>query len=276
MGVGIAQAFLAADGYEVVLLSHRAFLGEVAEEVALAGKKRVAGALSKLVAKEKVTQEKADAMLARLSAGKPDLLKGCELVIEAVAEDMTTKTKLFADLRQICGDETIYASNTSSLSITEMSGALGLPVVGIHFFNPVPLMKLVEIIAGLQTPVSMTDKVIEIIGSIGKTAVLVKEGPGFVVNRILVPMINEAIGIYAEGLASAEDIDAAMKLGANHPMGPLELGDLIGLDVILAIMDTFQQEFGDQKYRAHPLLRQMVRGGLLGRKSGKGFYEYNK
>jgi len=276
MGVGIAQAFLAAEGYQVVLLSHRAFQGGAAEEIVLAGKKKVAAALGKLVAKEKITQEKADAMLVRISAGTPDQLAGCDLVIEAVAEDMEVKKELFQQLRQICGDETIYASNTSSLSITEMSGALGLPMVGIHFFNPVPVMKLVEIIAGLQTPECVTNKIIEMIREIGKTPVLVKEGPGFVVNRILVPMINEGIGIYAEGLASAEDIDAAMKLGANHPMGPLELGDLIGLDVILAIMDTFHEEFGDQKYRAHPLLRQMVRGGLLGRKSGRGFYEYNK
>ena len=190
---------------------------------------------------------------------------------------MQIKKSIFAELDQICDADTILATNTSSLSITEVAAATGRPdkVIGMHFFNPAPVMKLVEIIRGITTSDETYEKVQALTGQLGKTAVEVAEAPGFVVNRILVPMINEAVGILAEGVASAEDIDAAMKLGANHPMGPLALGDLIGLDVCLAIMEVLQDEFGDSKYRPHPMLRKYVRGGWLGRKSGRGFYEYS-
>ncbi|GAB6095305.1 3-hydroxybutyryl-CoA dehydrogenase [Desulfatiferula olefinivorans] len=216
-------------------------------------------------------------LLARI-IGTTDLTLAadCDLVVEAAVENMAIKKQIFKDLDGICKPETILSSNTSSLSITDVAAATGRPdkVIGMHFFNPATVMKLVEIIKGVATSQDTFDKVKAVSLEIGKEPVEVAEAPGFVVNRILIPMINEAAGILAEGIATAEDIDTAMKLGANHPLGPLALGDLIGLDVCLAVMDVLYQEFGDSKYRAHSLLRKYVRAGWLGRKSGKGFFTY--
>lgn len=268
MGSGIAQAFAQTEGYEV-------YLCDINDEFAANGKKKIAKGFEKRVARGKMDQAKADAILAKITTGTKDICTDADLVVEAALEVMEVKQQTFKELQDIVPATCMFATNTSSLSITQIGAGLDRPVIGMHFFNPAPVMKLIEVIAGLNTPDEMVEKIKAISVEIGKTPVQVEEAAGFVVNRILIPMINEAVGIYADGVASVEGIDTAMKLGANHPMGPLALGDLVGLDICLAIMDVLYNETGDSKYRACPLIRKMVRGGNLGAKSGKGFYIYN-
>lgn len=268
MGQGIANAFASA-GNDVTVV-------DIKKEWAENGVNKIFTGKDKLVAKGKITQEAADAAKANLKAGEYEDLADCDLIVEAVLEQMPVKKDLFKKLDEIVKEDAIFGTNTSSLSVTEIANGIKHPVIGMHFFNPADRMKLVEVISGANTPDEVKETIKEISKEIGKTPVEVNEGPGFVVNRILIPMVNEASVILQEGIASTEDIDTAMQLGANHPMGPLALGDLIGLDVVLAIMDVLYHETGDSKYRASTLLRKMVRAGKLGRKTGEGFYNYKK
>lgn len=267
MGQGIANAFATA-GYNVTVC-------DIKIEWAQNGINKIGAKLDKLVSREKITAEKAEGIKANLTAGEYKDLADCDLIVEAVLEKKEIKKDLFKTLDEICKEDCIFGTNTSSLSVTEIANGIKHNVIGMHFFNPADRMKLVEVISGENTPVETKEAIIECSKSLGKTPVEVAEGPGFVVNRILIPMINEACFIYQEGLASVEDIDTAMKLGANHPMGPLALGDLIGLDIVLDVMEVLYTETGDSKYRPCTLLKKMVRAGKLGQKTKQGFYSYN-
>ena len=271
MGSGIIQVCAAA-GYDVIIRSSK-------QEYIDGALAKIDKNLTKMVSREKITEDDKAATLGRISGGTTfDVLADCDLIIESSTENMDKKKELFAELDKVCKDDAILATNTSALSITEIAAVTSRPaqVIGMHFFNPVPAMKLVEVVKGIATSDEVKDAVIATTESLKKTPVEVAEAPGFVVNRVLIPMINEAVGILADGVASAEGIDTAMKLGANHPMGPLALGDLIGLDVCLAIMETLFNEYGDPKYRPNPLLRKMVRANKLGMKTGEGFFDYSK
>ena len=271
MGNGIAQAF-ALCGYEVTMT-------DISEAAVQRGLKTVDGSLERLVKKEKMTADAKAAALGHIkTATDVGAVRGSDLIIEAATENLDLKLKIFAQLAELAGDAAILATNTSSISITRLAAATKLAdrVIGMHFFNPVPVMQLVELIRGLQTSEATYAAVEAVAKKIGKTPVNVRNSPGFVVNRLLCPMINEAIFALAEGLASAQEIDSAMKLGTNHPIGPLALCDLIGLDVELAVMNVLFEGFKDPKYRPAPLLVEMVEAGYLGRKSGRGFYNYAK
>ena len=268
LGPSIAQVFAQCNDVETV------YLCKGRETSKRNGKDVLEKSLTKLVSKNKLSSEQVESILKKIITGPKIILSDVDLVIEAVAENIDVKKNVFHELDLICKKECIFATNTSSLPIKTIGEGLSREIVGMHFFNPAPIMKLVEIIGSEKTSQTTVNTLMEIAKKIGKTPVEVHEAPGFIVNRILIPMINEAISICAEGVASVEDIDTAMKLGANHPMGPLALGDLIGLDVVLAIMEVMLKETGDVKYRPEAMLKRMVREGKLGRKSGEGFYKY--
>ena len=271
MGLDIAQVF-ARNGFDVVVR-------DIKDEIIQASEARLNKSLEKMVAKGKMDEAKKADILAHMSF-TTDLGQAADadLVVEAAIENLDIKKSIFADLDKICKPETILATNTSSISITAIAAATQRPdkFIGMHFFNPATVMKLVEVIRGAKTSDETYKTIHDLSVEIGKEPVEVHEAPGFVVNKILIPMINEACDLLYTGVATAEGIDTAMKLGANHPMGPLALGDLVGLDVCLAIMDTLYNETHDPKYRASLLMRKMVRAGLLGRKTGKGFFDYTK
>jgi 3-hydroxybutyryl-CoA dehydrogenase len=269
MGNGIAQA-CAVSGINVVMV-------DISDAAVAKGLATVSGSLDRLIKKEKITVDDKTAAMTRIQGSTSyDDLKGAQLVIEAATENLDLKVKIVKQLDALLAPEVIIASNTSSISITKLAAVTGRAdkFIGMHFFNPVPMMALVEIIRGLQTSDATHAAVHAMATALGKTPITVKNAPGFVVNRILVPMINEAFFVLAEGLATAEDIDAGMKLGCNQPIGPLALADMVGLDVCLAVMEVYLSEFGDSKYRACPLLKEMVAAGRLGRKTGQGVYQY--
>jgi 3-hydroxybutyryl-CoA dehydrogenase len=269
MGNGIAQAF-ATSGYNVVMR-------DIRQEFVDRGMSTIKKSLERMASRSKITAEAKDAALARIQ-GAVDIapLADCDLIVEAALENVDLKTKLFKELDDACKPDAILATNTSSISVTKIAAATKRPhkVIGMHFFNPVPVMQLIEVIRALQTDDETCEAVLETSRKVGKTPHLVKDSYGFVVNRVLIPMINEAINCLYEGLAGPDDIDDVMKLGANHPIGPLALADLIGLDVTLNVMQTLYEGFEDSKYRPSPLLKQMVDAGYLGRKSGRGFHKY--
>jgi len=271
MGSGIAQAG-ALSGYDVTMQ-------DISDEQVAKGIKSITKSLERLAARDKISSTDQSSALARIEGTTTlDDLAECDVVIEAATENMDLKIAVFAQLDALCKSDTILASNTSSLSITRLAAATRRPdrVIGLHFFNPVPIMKLVEIVRALQTSDETFTEMDTLTRQLGKEPVSVQDSPGFVVNRMLVPMINEAIFVLHEGLASAEEIDTAMKLGANHPIGPLALADMIGIDVCLFVMEILHNDFADSKFRPCPLLKKMVNAGYLGRKSGRGFFHYSQ
>lgn len=271
MGNGIAQVFAVA-GYPVIMR-------DLSQPALDRGLSTIANSISRLVARGKCTAADREQALGRIRATTElKELADCDLVVEAILEDFDLKARLIQELDQVCRPDTIFATNTSSISVTRIAAASSLPdrVIGMHFFNPVPIMQLVEIIRALQTSDEVCSAVVDLTEAIGKRARVSKDSYGFVVNRVLIPMVNEAINCVYEGLATPDDVDAMMKLGANHPMGPLSLADLIGLDIVLDIMGTLYDGFDDPKYRPSPLLKQMCDAGYLGRKTGKGFFSYEE